>query len=254
MADQDDLDDLVQQAQVSNSNNKPEEENLEHKVEKGFWKTIKKFSLWDWTKIGTVSVAGAIFGGGLLGFGALNVSATIFSYVLSKYLVKRKQGFSKNDLQAEFIVGGAVTPVLYKFFNLLEPFYAVNPLLYAAMGALGMFPFTAIVDSITHLAQKYTLSSFIKGLFKLEPLKDIYQITKNVFTKSIKGAFYASLFISPLVTGVRYFLPQEYLIASLVPIRTAYRTILGLRDEKKDPQTKPKSTPQLPYSPQPAYR
>lgn len=197
-----------------------------------FGSAIKKFSLWDWTKIVGVSAAGAVFSGGLLGYGALNVLATTASFVTANYLVNRKQGFTKNSVQTEFVLGGVYTPMVYKLLDVINVF-TPNPLMWMGAYAVAMFPFTAATHAAKYMIEKYSPYTFFKGIFKGEPLKDIAHIAKDTVTDSITSAFKSVLWLTLPVAGSHYLLPDQYLITSLFPIRTAYRYILESQQQKK---------------------
>ena len=209
---------------------------LEKKL--SFGAALKKFTWWDWTKIIAVNAAGAALGGGLFGYGAINVLATTTSFIAANYLINRKKGFKKKSLQTEFVLGGTYTPIIYKLFeyvNILTP----NPLAWMAGYALSLYPFTAITHGMKYLIDKYTPSSFVKGIFKGEPIKDIRHMAKDAVTDSVKASAMAALFLTLPVAAAHYLLPDQWLIASLFPIRTTYRYILERQAQKKEAYKSP---------------
>ncbi|KHO45743.1 MAG: hypothetical protein QS98_C0008G0047 [archaeon GW2011_AR3] len=208
--------------------------NNHQEKREGFFSALKKFSLWDWTKIVVTNTVGAIFSGGLFGFGALNVAATTASFVTANYLVNRKKGFTKNSMQTEFVLGGVYTPMIYKLFDIINVF-TPNPLAWMAAYALSLYPFTVATHASKYMIEKYSPSTFLsKGILGGEILsQDLPHIWKDAKTDSVKSSALAALFLTLPVAGVHYYLPEDYLIAALYPIRTTYRYILEAQEQKK---------------------
>lgn len=233
---------------------KSEGSPLEKETKKSFGETLKSFSPWDWTKIAAVNTLGAFYGGANLLFGAANVAATTGSYVLANWLVNRKTkknkdgGFTKNNLQTEFLLGGAVTPILYKYWQFMGQFS--NPLHLAGVFAAGMWPFTAAVRGLKYMFEKYTLGSYIKGLFKFEWLKDTAYVVKDTFTDSLKSAVKSFAWLVLPVMGIRYVVPADFRLMGTVPIRTGYRYVLETHEKNK---SKEAPVYQMPKKEIPAY-
>lgn len=204
---------------------------LDEKVS-GFWSALKKFSWWDWTKIIALNAAAAVFSGGLFGYGALNVATTTASFLTSTYIISRKKGFSKKSLQTDFQFGAAYTPAIYGFFKIIDIF-TPSPAAWAAAYAIGMYPFTAVTRAMKYLIDKYKPSTFIKGIFKGEPVKDLKHIAKDTVTDSIPNSAKAALYLTLPVTASHYLLPSNLLIASLYPFRIALRYIMEKHEQKK---------------------
>lgn len=208
--------------------------NLEAKV--SFGSALKKFTWWDWTKIIGLNAAAAAVSGGLLGYGALNVLATTASFITANYLVNRKKGFTKNSLQTELVLGAPYTAAIYKLFEIINVF-TPNPLLWMGAYALSLYPFTVATHGMKYLIEKYSPSTFLtKGIFNGGIIDDIAHIAKDAVTDSIKSSAKAALWLTLPVAASHYLLPDQYLIASLYPIRTAYRYILETQEQKKTAQ------------------
>ncbi|MBI1935458.1 hypothetical protein HYS31_03375 [Candidatus Woesearchaeota archaeon] len=205
-------------------------ENLEGRL--GFKDALKKFTWWDWTKIAGFNAIGAMFSGGLLGYGALNVLATTASFVTSNYISNRKRGFRKKELQTDFNLGAGYTPAIYGFLKYIDR-YTLNPALWSAAYAIGMYPFTVITRGMKYLIDKYSPLTFIKGIFKGEPIKDVKHIAKDAIKDSIPNSTKSALYLTLPVAASHYLLPSNLLIASLYPLRTAYRYIMERQERKK---------------------
>jgi len=204
----------------------------------GFGSTLRKFSLWDWAKIVGFNAVGAVFSGGLLGYGALNVLATTASFITSNYISNRKKGFSKKSLQTDLVLGSAYTPAIYRFFEWINR-YTHNPALWGAAYAIGMYPFTIATRAMKYLIDKYKPSTFIKGFFKGELVRDIRHIAKDAVGDSIPGSAKAAAYLTLPVAACHYLLPSNLLIASLYPLRTAYRYILEKHEQRKANSSNP---------------
>jgi len=226
-----DLEDRLQNENQAQAKGQTEG-GLEKEVKKSWGEAVSELSAWDWTKIAGLGVAGAMFGGGLLGFGALNLATTTASYVFAHYLVHRKKGFKKEDIQTEFLLGIAITPVIYHLFQVLDGI--TNPIAYAATFAAVIWPFTVTVDAMKYLINKYSPSKFVKGIFKLEPFKDVSYIAKQSVTTWFKDGMKATLIFAPLMTGLHYLVPIDYIVASVVPVRVSYRYWLERRELKRE--------------------
>ena len=200
--------------------------------ETNFGNTLKKFSWWDWTKIIGFNAVGAVFSGGLVGYGALNVLATTASFITPNYLSNKKKGFSKKSLQTDFNLGAAYTPGIYGFLKFIDRF-TPNPAAWMAAYAIGMYPFTIATRAMKYLIDKYKPSTFIKGIFKGESIKDLKHIAKDAVTESVPTGAKSSLYLTLPVAASHYLLPSNLLIAALYPLRTAYRYILEKQEQKK---------------------
>ncbi|MBI2655742.1 hypothetical protein HYX06_04960 [Candidatus Woesearchaeota archaeon] len=197
-----------------------------------FKSAMRKFTWWDWIKITGFNSLGAVFSGGLVGYGALNVLTTTASFITSNYLTNRKRGFSKKSLQSDFNLGASYTPAIYWFLNIIDRF-TPSPAAWAAAYAIGMYPFTAATRAMKYLINKYKPSTFIKGIFKGEPIRDLKHIAKDAVSGSIPSSAKASLYLTLPVAASHYLLPSNLLIASLYPLRTAYRYILERQEQRK---------------------
>ncbi|MBI1936304.1 hypothetical protein HYS31_07755 [Candidatus Woesearchaeota archaeon] len=190
-----------------------------------FGSALRKISFWEWVKIAAVNSASAALSGGLLGYGALNVITTTASFLTANYLLNRKKGFTKKSIQTDLNLGGPYTYVTYKLFEILNRI--TNPILWAGSYALSLIPFTAVTNAIKYHIGEYSPLSYIKGLFKGEPIKDLKYIAKESVTESVKSGTQAAKWLTLPVALSHYLLPQELLIAFLYPIRAAYRYIIG---------------------------
>lgn len=208
-----------------------------------FKSAIKKFTWWDWIKITAFNSIGAVFSGGLVGYGALNVLTTTASFVTSNYIINRKMGFSKKSLQSDFNLGAAYTPAIYGFLKIIDRF-TPSPAAWAAAYAIGMYPFTAATRAMKYLIDKYKPSTFIKGIFKGDPIRDLRYIAKDAVTGSIPSSAKASLYLTLPVAASHYLLPSNLLIAALYPLRTAYRYILEKQEQRKSNMNNLYSLPQ----------
>lgn len=207
---------------------------LEKRV--SFGSALKKFSWWDWTKIIGFNAAAAAVSGGLLGYGALNVVATTASFVTANYLVNRKKGFTKKSLQTELVLGAPYTASIYKLFDLINVF-TPNPLLWMGAYAASLYPFTVATHAMKYTIDKYSPSTFLtRGILKGGFINDVKHIANDAVTDSIKSSAKAALWLTLPVAASHYLLPEQYLIASLYPIRTAYRYILETQEQRKTAQ------------------
>lgn len=196
----------------------------------GFGSALKKISFWEWAKIAGITAASAALSGGLFGYGALNVLTTTASFISANYLLSRKKGFTKKSVQTDLNLGGPYTYLTYKLFEILNIF--ANPLLWSGAYALLMYPFTVATNGLKYLIEKYSPLSYVKGIFKGEAIRDVKHIAKDAVTDSANSSAKAALWLTLPVALSHYLLPQELLIASLYPIRTAYRYIIGMEPSR----------------------
>ena len=109
-----------------------------------------------------------------------------------------------------------------------------NPLTYLGVAAALLLPLTAVVNSTKYFIEKYNPWTYIKGIFKGEPFKDLYNVVTDVLPGYIKPGLAASLILAPMVTTVSLLIPTPYMVATPAPIRTAYRYILEKFSGKKE--------------------
>lgn len=215
--------------------------NLEEKV--SFTSALKKFTLWDWTKIIGFSAIGAAFSGGLLGYGAINVMTTTSSFLSANYLINRKKGFTKNSLQTDFVLGAPYTVVIYKLFEWINVF-TPDPLAWMAAYALSLYPLAAATNAMKYMIEKYSPSTFLaKGIFEGKLFWDISHIARDAVTNSVRGGAQTALWMTLPVTASHYLLPESLLIPSLYPIRTGLKYILEAKGQKKEQSMAPSYRP-----------
>ena len=209
--------------------------SLEQKVSEnektGFSGALKQMSAWDWTKAIASNSFGAIISGGLFGYGAVNVLTTSASFLTANYMLNRKRGFTKNEVKTDLNFSAVYTPCLSWFLGILDKYFS-TPITWMAGYAAGMIPFTVITNGMRYIIEKYSPLKFIKGIFKGELKKDIGNIIKDI-PKSAKSGAKSGIYLTGPVGASRYFLPREMLIASLFPLRAAYRYITGRDANKK---------------------
>ena len=207
-----------------------EEENT------GFLKAAKRISAWGWTKALASNVAGAALSGGLFGYGAINILTTTASFLTANYLVNRKKGFTKNSIQTDLVLGGGYTPLIYLLLNYIDR-YTGNPLKWMGAYAVLMYPFTVATNAMRYIIEKYSPLKFIKGIFRGEPIKDIKNIANDAVDESVKSGAKSALYLTLPVAASHYLLPSQWLVASLFPLRTMYRYIIGRQGNKTNPNT-----------------
>lgn len=186
----------------------------------GLAEAVRKISVWDWTKSFAYNAAAAYATGGLI-FGTLNVATTIVSFIASNYLINGRKGFTKNSVQNDINFSAAYTVSLSAWLSLLDRYFA-TPLAWM-MGYGGSLPaFTVITNGMKHFIEKYSPWTFVKGLLKMEPVRDVGQIVKNI-PEGLKNGAKASAYLTLPVGASRFLLPREYLIPSLFPLRTGLK-------------------------------
>ena len=189
--------------------------------------------------MGAAGAASAVASGGIggsdlggIGFGPVNTAATMASYPTAVGLAHSGEGFTKDQLKTEIYLGAAVTPVLYEAFSYLGTI--TDPITYAIAFATFLLPFTGFVKTTQYLIGKYNPWTYVKGIFTLEPIKDLYHVATKIVPETIKSGLTAGLFLGPITAAISTFVPAQYMVATLAPVRTAFRYILEKTGMKKE--------------------
>ncbi|NQV08536.1 hypothetical protein HQ529_01640 [Candidatus Woesearchaeota archaeon] len=197
--------------------------DLEKKTNKGFFKTMKEFSLWDWAKVTGTSLLSL----------ALTVDpiawiATTGSY-LAAYATTNRKNMNKNDLKAQTHLGNVMAPILYGFFGFL------NKYTLAAKVGIGLLSYpilTSTVYALEHTFKKYSPWTFFKDTLKL---KTLYQLPAEIYREHLKPKVWRTiknmLKFAPFATPI-LFLPRRYQMVALAVERYIGRMIVRKTSEQ----------------------
>lgn len=200
---------------------------LEEKTDSMF-NTLKKFSLWDWTKMAGTATIGVSIGG------LMNLVATTGTFFLAYWTLNRKN-LNKNDLQAEMHLGNVMTGVLYYSFNFL--YTITNPVYKTAVGILGILPaLSALVLPLEYIFKKYNPSKFIYDILTTKIRKlpgELYsKVYKPLYFKTVGNLY--KYFAIPFGLLINY-VPITFQVAASGIGRYFVRLIIGKtkKDESK---------------------
>ena len=213
---------------IQDSENHIPNSNLEGKTKSLFLKTLKKFSLWDWIKIGATTTASIALGS------TINAVSYLASYVSIHYISsKKKNSLTPNGLKSEFHLANAMSIFMTYIYRGLSK---LNPIERTVTGIFGTIPlFNLVYLSARHVIHNYSPWKFVKriiGKKKKGLLNEIYsQALKPNYFKTTKDTYkYMSL---PLAMTWNY-VPLEYQLAATSVARFGYKYVLEKATSKEN--------------------
>lgn len=197
--------------------------DLEKKTNKGFFKTLKEFSLWDWAKVTGTSLLSLA-----LTVDPIAWAATTGSY-LAAYATTNRKNMNKNELKAQTHLGNAMAPMLYSFFGWLNK-YSLGAKF--GIAALSYPIITSTVYTLEHIFKKYNPWTFVRDTLKL---KTFYQLPTEIYKEHLKPKVWRTikntLKFAPFAIPI-LFLTRRYQMIALAAERYVGRIIVRKTSEQ----------------------
>lgn len=221
---------LSDRLQTKNKSN-----DLEGKT-KTMFSAFKKFTLWDWVKVGATSTFG------IATSGLLNWASVMGSFLLAYKTLHRKKKITYDGVKSEVHLANFYTPLVYGFYKNLDKI--TNPFLKTGLG-LGPLMFAFMP---TYLAMEYVVKHFSPSkMFKYIATGKIFKLPSEIYQNTIKPNFKQSLkdfykFLTLPWIAVVNFVPLKYQIPAISGLRYLFRYVTGKSQMKNNTQekTKPK--------------
>jgi len=154
----------------------------------GLVKSVKQFSLWDWTKIvglGTVSFA---YITSILGpiTAAINLGATVGNYLIGHY-VAFKNNITKNNVHGEIQLAQTIAPVSSTALKYLNSVSGMASKIGFGLVALPAYVF--LYNFIAAPIRKYSPLNFVKNIHKVpgEAIENVRKRFKGVGKVALVG-------------------------------------------------------------------